>query len=65
MAKTIGYAEFFDSEDLNSVSEQIKINTRRLAKKQRTWGRGLSLDFKIDGRMSLEKQIEFIIESSA
>jgi len=65
LAKTIGYAEFFDSEDLNSVSEQIKINTRRLAKKQRTWGRGLSLDFKIDGRMSLEKQIEFIIESSA
>ncbi len=65
LTKTIGYAEFFDFEDLDSVFEQIKINTRRLAKKQRTWGRGLSLDFKIDGKMSLEKQIEFIIESLA
>ena len=61
LTKTIGYAEFFDSEDLDSVFEKIKTNTRRLAKKQRTWGRGLSLDFKIDGKMSVKKQIEFII----
>ena len=42
-AQAVGYAEMIDhlrgGRSANDAAERIKINTRRLAKKQRTWHR--------------------------
>tara|TARA_B100000029_G_scaffold515914_1_gene625503 strand:+ start:1658 stop:2533 length:876 start_codon:yes stop_codon:yes gene_type:complete len=61
LSKTIGYAEFSPSKKHEEAFEEINQNTIRLAKKQRTWARGLSLDFEINGSLNLQKQVEFIL----
>ena len=63
LGKTIGYAEFSPGGKIDDPIEKIKQNTIKLAKKQRTWARGLSLDFEIDGRLELKKQVEFVLRS--
>lgn len=61
LGKTIGYSEFSPEKTSGDPFEKIKQNTIRLAKKQRTWARGLPLDFEIDGRLELKKQVEIIL----
>jgi len=63
LGKTIGYAEFSPEKSIDNPFERIKQNTIHLAKKQRTWARGLPLDFEIDGRLELEKQVEFTLRT--
>lgn len=63
LGKTIGYAEFSPEKRFDDPFEKIKQNTIHLAKKQRTWARGLPLDFEIDGRLELKKQVELALRT--
>ena len=46
------------------MAKKSKISREKhLAKKQRTWARGLPLDFEIDGRLELKKQVELALRT--
>lgn len=68
-AQAVGYAEIIEHlqgrSDLDDAVERIKINTRRLAKKQRTWHRRWPdvQWFDIDAEQTPESLAERILES--
>ena len=65
--QAIGYKEFFDyfkgEKTLEECIENLKQETRRYAKRQITWFKNKLNTIKIDGNMSKEKQVEFIIDN--
>ena len=49
LGKTIGYSEFLEGGEEEQVKSRILQNTKRLAKRQRSWGRSLRMDLLLDG----------------
>lgn len=66
-ARAIGYKELFPyfrgEEDLKTVSEKLKQNTRRFAKRQLTWFRNrMAIDFYEVSEPDFEQTIERAVE---
>ncbi|WP_019776746.1 tRNA (adenosine(37)-N6)-dimethylallyltransferase, partial [Streptococcus sobrinus] len=66
-ARAIGYKELFPyfrgEEDLKTVSEKLKQNTRRFAKRQLTWFRNrMAVDFYEVSEPDFEQTIERAVE---
>lgn len=65
--QSIGYKEFFPYFEgkitLEEAVEKLKLETRKYAKRQETWFKNKLDIIKIDGNLSLEEKVNYILEN--
>lgn len=64
--QSIGYKEFFpyfeEKISLEEAVEKLKLETRKYAKRQETWFKNKLDIIKIDGKLSIQEKVNYILE---